>query len=346
MKMLRTFTRLLAIAAVAAASSASLLAQLPPPTPAGGGFLFVTFKNGQDVMAEQIYFNLSRDGRNWTTLNDGKPVLVSDVGEKGVRDSCLVRSQDGKQFCLIATDLSWARDRSVSRATHAGSRSIVIWESNDLVHWSAPRLAQIAPDDAGCVWAPEAIFDPETNDYLVFWASTTKRDNFAKFRIWATHTRDFKTFSPPFIYIDKPATIIDATITYDGHDYYRFIKDEKVKAVTMETSPKLSGPWKEIPSFSLARLFGHEGPECYLVEPASVGKPATWCLILDYYAKGLGYQPFVTHDLASGQFTPGEGFTFPYPFRHGSVIPISNAEYQRLEAAYPNTGTNTPAPAK
>jgi hypothetical protein len=65
--------------------------------------------------------------------------------------------------------------------------------------------------------------------------------------------------------------------------------------------------------------------------------PATWCLILDHYAKGLGYQPFVTHDMASGQFTPGAGFSFPFHFRHGSVIPLTSAEYQRLQAAYSKT---------
>ena len=89
----------------------------------------------------------------------------------------------------------------------------------------------------------------------------------------------------------------------------------------------------------LAQLRGHEGPECYIVEPPSPGKPAIWCLILDHYAKGLGYQPFVTHDLADGQFTPGEGFIFPFPFRHGSVIPVTSAEYQRLQATYGNTGS-------
>lgn len=338
MKVLRTLTRL--IVAIAAISSAPLLAQVPAPASTFGGYLFVTFKGEQGPLAEQIYFNLSKDGRNWTTLNGGNPVLVSNVGEKGVRDSFLLRARDGK-FYLIATDLSWARNRSVSRATHAGSRSIVIWDSTDLVHWSEPRLVQVAPPDAGCVWAPEAIYDPEAGDYLVYWASTTKRDNFAKFRIWAAHTKDFKTFGAPFVYIDKPATIIDTTMIFDGRNYYRFTKDEKVKAVTMETSPKLTGPWTDVSSFSLGKLLGHEGPECYLLEPAAVGKPATWCLVLDYYAKGLGYQPFVTHDLASGQFTPGEGFTFPYPFRHGSILPITVAEYQRLESAYPNT-----APAK
>lgn len=305
--------------------------------PTADGFLFVTFKGQKDPMDEQIYFALSKDGRNWNVLNDSKPVLVSELGEKGVRDPYLLRSHDKKKFYLIATDLSWALDRSVPRSIRAGSRSIMIWESTDLTHWSKPRLVKVAPDDAGCAWAPEAVYDEENSDYLVFWASTTKRDNFAKHRIWAARTKDFKTFGEPFIYIEKPCPVIDTTIIHDGRSYYRFTKDEQFKAVTLETSPKLMGPWTNLPNFSLATLRGHEGPACYMVEPSSNGKPAAWCLILDHYAKGLGYQPFVTHDLAGGQFTPGEGFTFPFHFRHGSVVPVTDAEYRRLQAAYPNT---------
>ena len=37
-------------------------------------------------------------------------------------------------------------------------------------------------------------------------------------------------------------------------------------------------------------------------------EPNPWCLILDHYQAGAGYQPFVTHDLAGGEFVPGEGF--------------------------------------
>ena len=74
------------VAALVAAGNASLLAQTAATGPAIGGFLFVTFKAQKDPMDEQIYFALSKDGRNWTALNDGKPVLVSELGEKGVRD--------------------------------------------------------------------------------------------------------------------------------------------------------------------------------------------------------------------------------------------------------------------
>jgi hypothetical protein len=166
------------------------------------------------------------------------------------------------------------------------------------------------------------------------WASTTKRDDFAKHRIWAARTKDFRKFGEAFIYIEKPTTIIDTTIVRSGDKYFRFSKDEKFKAITMEFSDKLTGKWAEVPGFSLAQLRGYEGPECYQVEAASDGKQATWCLILDQYSKSAGYQPFISKDLAGGQFTPGEGFSFPFHFRHGSILPLSKQEYSRLEAAF------------
>lgn len=303
-----------------------------------GGYLFVTFKGEQNPMSEQIYFALSKDGRDWQALNDSEPVLVSKLGEKGVRDPYLLRSHDGSKFYLLATDLSINLTRgNWERAVKAASKSIVIWESTDLVKWSEPRLVQVAADDAGCTWAPEAVYNEETRDYLVFWASKTKRDDFAKHRIWAVRTKDFKTFGKPFIYIDKDGDVIDTTIVRDGGKYYRFNKDEKFKAITMEVADKLKGPWTEVPDFSLAKLVGYEGPECYLMEPAAAGKPPTWCLILDYYSKGEGYKPFVTHDLAGGQFTAAEGFNFPFKFRHGSILPLKPEEYKRLEAAFLKT---------
>ena len=162
-----------------------------------GGYLFATFKGEQTPMSEQIYFGLSKDGRNWTALNGGEPVLVSKVGEKGVRDPFLLRSHDGKTFYLIATDLSINLNGDWNRAQRKASKSIVIWESNDLVKWSKPRLVKVAAPDAGCTWAPEAVYDEENRDYLVFWASRNRSDDFAKQRIWAARTKDFHRFSEP-----------------------------------------------------------------------------------------------------------------------------------------------------
>ncbi|MGC4030675.1 MAG: glycoside hydrolase family 43 protein [Tepidisphaeraceae bacterium] len=301
---------------------------------ADGGYLFVTFKGEQSPMTEQIYFVTSRDGKNWTNLNAGKPVLVSQLGEKGVRDPFLLRSHDGKKFFLIATDLSINLNHNWGRAVTKGSQSIVIWESEDLVKWSEPRLVKVAADDAGCTWAPEAVYDEEKQDYLVFWASKTKRDDFKKHRIWAARTKDFKTFSEPFIYIDNPVDVIDTDIVFENGKYYRFSKDEKFKAITMETSEKLEGPWTDVPNFTLAKLQGYEGPACYRLSSAEPGKPATWCLLLDHYSKGEGYKPFLTTDLSAGQFKPAPDFKFPFKLRHGSILPVSAEELTKLEAAY------------
>jgi hypothetical protein len=224
-----------------------------------GGFLFTTFKREDTPMSEQIYFALSQDGHHWEALNNSQPALTSALGEKGVRDSFIFRSHDGKKTYIIATDLSVNRNRDWNRATHAGSKSIVIWESDDLVHWSEPRLVQVAPDDAGCTWAPEAIYDEDTQDYLVFWASKTGSDNFAKLRIWACRTKDFVTFDKPFIYIDRPNDVIDTDIIRDNGKYYRFSKDDKFKAISMEVSDKVMGSWQDVPEFSLAKMTGYEG---------------------------------------------------------------------------------------
>jgi beta-xylosidase len=302
---------------------------------ADGGYLFVTFNGERTPLTEQIYFGLSPDGRNWEALNAANPVLVSQLGEKGVRDPFIIRSPDGKKAYLIATDLSINLNPVWKRAATAGSHSIMIWESADLVHWSEPRLVKISPDDAGCTWAPEATYDAATGDYLVYWSSANGRDNFAKFRVWAARTKDFKTFGEPFIYIERDYPVIDTTIVRENGRYYRFTKREDTRMIFLETSDHLAGPWTEMPDFSLAASEGYEGPACYQIAPAAAGQTATWCLLLDNFTKGAGYKAFVTHDLAGGKFEPAADIKFPFRFRHGTVLPVTAEEYARLKSAYP-----------
>ena len=310
-----------------------------------GGFLFATFK-GESQNGEQIYFALSRDGRVWSELYNSHPVLVSQIGAKGVRDPFLLRMESDGKYILLATDeCIYQKRREIGsgpetwrKARESGSRSLVVWESSDLVHWDGPWLATVAPSDAGCAWAPEAIYDPAASDYLVFWASTTGADHFQKHRIWASHTKDFHKFSPPAVYISRESGTIDTTIIRDGRTYYRFSKDESRKAIIMESSPELAGAWQEVVGFSLATIAGIEGPECFPLQSKNAAGPRTWCLIVDAYAKSLGYQPYLTQNLATGVFTKGEGFVFPFKFRHGTVLPISEEEFVRLQKAFTGSG--------
>jgi hypothetical protein len=296
---------------------------------ADGGFLFVTFRDETTPLGEQIYFGLSQDARTWEALNNAQPILVSPVGEKGVRDPFLLRSPDGKKFFLLATDLSISRNRSFARAIRAGSKAITIWESDDLVNWSEPRLVQVAAGDAGCAWAPEALYNEETHDYLVYWSSKNQSDNFSKQRIWAAHTTDFKTFGKPFVFMDHPQGVTETSIVREFGTYYRFSTLEKSAVLIMETSRSLQGDWQPITDFPLSNTKAH-GAIPFILKQSAGGPPPIWSLFL--YTNT--YRSYVSDDIGSGNFTPRES-TFAFSCRAGSILPVTEEEYARLKKAYP-----------
>ncbi len=297
-------------------------------------YLFAHFVgNESNADHEQIYFSVSQTGTSWTTLNGGKPVLKSDVGEKGVRDPYILRGEDGK-FYIIATDLSIYHNRDWGRAQNAGSKSIVVWESSDLVNWSEANLVKVAVDNAGCTWAPEAVYDADKGQYMVFWASKISDDNYSVQRMYRSYTSDFKTFSEPEIYIDG-GTIsnIDTTIVEENGVYYRFTKNESKSSVTMMKSTSLDGPWTDVETYTINgtagnTVTGYEGPTIYK------NNDGGWTLLLDYYSKSQGYKPFVTDNLAEGHFTSASDFTFDATYRHGTVMPITQEEYDALTENY------------
>ncbi len=296
-------------------------------------YLFAHFI-GEQKDGEQVYFSISRDGLHWKDLNYGNPVLYSNIGEKGARDPFLVKDEKQNKYYLIATDLRIEAGKGWGMAQYEGSRDLLVWESEDLVNWSEVRAITVGIEGAGCVWAPEAVYDHEKEAFFVFWASMVKEDSDkeAKQRIYCAYTKDFKTFTPTEKYIERENHIIDTTIVYDNGKYFRFSKDETTKHVNLDVCDSLHGEFKMIDSKALAELDGVEGPECYILPD---GK--TWCLIVDRFAAGLGYLPLVTDDLASGQLRVlfDDEYDFDrYKKRHGGVIQISDDEYDRLFKAY------------
>ena len=296
-------------------------------------YLFVHFVGREtDANCEQIYFSVSEDGQNWRTLNGGAPVLTSTVGEKGVRDPYILRGNDGKYF-IIATDLSIYERRGDSNrwttCQTSGSKNIVVWESDNLTDWSEASLVKVAADNAGCTWAPEAVYDPEKDMYMVFWASKISDDNYTKQRVYRSYTSDFKTFTEPEAYIDTDVSNIDTTIISHEGIYYRFTKNETKSSVIMEKSTELSGRWTDVAAYNLDEMTGYEGPTAYKINGEN-----KWCLLLDYYSKSQGYKPFVTDDITEGVFTQADAFEFDGIYRHGTVMPITQAEYDALIEKY------------
>lgn len=116
------------------------------------GYLMAHFV-GEEVDGEQVYFSISKDGLHWSDLNQGNEVLRSNQSDKGARDPFIFRSILGDCYYIIATDLKIAGNRNWQEAVTVGSRSVLLWESKDLVHWNGPRLIELGVEGAGCVCA-------------------------------------------------------------------------------------------------------------------------------------------------------------------------------------------------
>ena len=91
-------------------------------------YLFIYFI-GEQEDGEQVYFSVSSDGLHWEDLNQGKPVLRSCVGEKGIRDPFVVRDPENDRFYMMATDLRIGAGKGWEEAQYRGSRNLIIWES-------------------------------------------------------------------------------------------------------------------------------------------------------------------------------------------------------------------------
>ncbi|MCR5723921.1 MAG: glycoside hydrolase family 43 protein [Treponema sp.] len=293
----------------------------------------LTHFTGESEIGEQLYFALSKDGLNWHDTNGGKPVLVSSIGTKGVRDPFITKSRIDGKYYIIATDLRIANGYGWGAAVREGSTKMVIWSSEDLVHWSEPWTYDVPLSDIGCVWAPEAIYDEQRNNYLVFWASFTKTAGTdGKHIIYASQTTDFRTFTEPVRYIERPDHVIDTTIINVGGTYYRFSKDESAnKSIIMDAGSDLLGTFTRVNSPSLDSIRGVEGPASYLLPDG------TFCLMVDQFATGKGYLPLMTSDVAKAVFTPAAPGSYSMggvKKRHGSVLAITADEYARLASAF------------
>ncbi|MES4905841.1 MULTISPECIES: family 43 glycosylhydrolase [unclassified Streptomyces] len=324
------------------------------PRPKYAGYLFTYFTGEGTADGEQIRMALSRgnDPLHWRELNAGKPVLTSGLGEKGLRDPFVIRSPKGDKFYLIATDLRMYQNSSGTwdQVQRTGSKSIMVWESTDLVHWTDQRLVKVSPDTAGNTWAPEAYYDEELGEYVVFWASKLYAEddpnhtgNTYNKMLYAT-TKDFRSFSEPKVWNDPGYSVIDSTVIKDKGAYYRFTKDERdpssgtpcSKFITAEKSTSLTDTSYDFVADCIGKgaIDRGEGPTIFKSNTED-----KWYLFIDEFG-GRGYIPFETTDLASGKWTPSENYQLPASPRHGTVLPVTQAEYDRLLSAYPASPTS------
>lgn len=318
------------------------------------GYLFVHFTGHEGAAShEQTYFSISKDGLNWSELNGGNAVLTSSIGESGLRDHFIARAPEGDKYYMIATDLSiYHNAGNWAGAGGSGSHGIVVWESDDLVNWSEPWIAEIAPENAGCTWAPEFIYDESTGEYVVYWSATSieldEEGNIAQeyenHTIYYAKTRDFRTFTDAEVYHSgekqpdgTPNKVIDSTMIENDGTYYRYTKNEMNGTIVIDKSDSILGEFTDIPSDTLsgdlpAAQGAVEGPIIFKMNEKDADGNDQWCLMVDRFGRGQGYYPLITTDLESGEFRMLQDGEFSMPgYRHGYVMPVTAKEYDALQ---------------
>ncbi|PWN35909.1 uncharacterized protein FA14DRAFT_167836 [Meira miltonrushii] len=286
--------------------------------------------------SEKIYQQVS-NGNNaysFTALNGGNPVLTSTVGTKGVRDSYLVASPDRSEFWAIGTDLN-THTQSWSDAVTHGSKSIVIWHTTDLVNWDTNYLAQVDDDTAGMVWAPSAVYDPNTKQYFVFWGSQLFAEDdpnhtngpVTKTLIRYATTTDFKTFSSPQTYINggDQDRLDQEFQSLGGNSYARFTTAGGAGVIEEISQDGLLGTWNRVGGSSnyINTQSPREGPTSFQDNQDS----SEYHLWLDAPPTD-GYETYSTNGIQGGSYPEENVSGFPSGMRQGSVLPITQSEYE------------------
>ncbi|WP_206424956.1 glycoside hydrolase family 43 protein [Halosimplex salinum] len=210
-----------------------------------------------------------------------------------------------------------------------------MWESETLTDWSDQRMVQFEDGQFGCLWAPDITYDGETDEYVVHWSSSHRRDGFEDKAIYYATTDSFETFSDPeLLYRKADSGVIDSAMYEEDGAYYCFLKsDANPTGIILLRSDRPTGPFTRVSAFDRT-MKGLEGGR-YEAPTAVRLDDGRWCLFLDYFGgspETQGYVPFVADSLEDEFVRADAEFEFPYGFKHGTVLPITAEEYDRLEA--------------
>ena len=291
-----------------------------------GKYLFCYFV-GNTPAEEKLHFAVSEDGYNFTPLNGNQPIVENTAGTKSVRDPYILRGQDCK-FYIVATDMK-------SDDGWTSNHALVTWESEDLLHWSEPTILDIRDfggefANTNRAWAPQAIWDPQAGQYMVYWANSTLENDSAA--IYYAYTSDFKSWNtrPQLLYARPGVQTIDADIVYNEKNdmYYLYFKFEEDQTIAYVKSSSLTGPYASEPvTVSLAPT-GVEGSSMYNITGTD-----TWVMLMDEYGEGRFFAQ-QTDDMEHFEKLARWDYSLDFSPRHGSVVAITDAEYDALLAAY------------
>lgn len=287
-------------------------------------YLFAYF-TGNEPSEEAVRFAISMDGYKYRALNNNDQVLdskeISSTG--GVRDPHILRGADGKTFYMVLTDMT-------SNKGWDSNRAMVLLKSENLINWSSSVVniqEQFSgQEDLRRVWAPQTIYDSVVGKYMIYWSM--KHGDGPDVIYYAYANADFTGLEgePKVLFIPQDSkSCIDGDIILKDGVYHLFYKTEgHGNGIRVALTDSLgSNIWVEKPGYKQQTTEAVEGSSIFKLIDSD-----TYIMMYDVYMKG-GYDFCESIDLE--QFTLiDKDIDMNFHPRHGSVIPITEEELNRL----------------
>ena len=300
-----------------------------------------------------LHMALSRDGYNWTALNDDRPVVSGDTiaEQRGIRDPHIYRGPDGTYY-IAATDLHLFGQRMGYRDTEwerdgdlygwGNNRGLVLMRSRDLIHWTHTvcRIDKAFPTrfgQIGCAWAPQTIFDPEEGQLMVYF--TIRPTGKGKTKLYYAYANPAFTQlttepQPLFEYPDENIQVLDADITPmpDGRYCLTYCAQENPGGIKMAVSTHINRGYVYQPQQIDAEQGACEAPTIYKLNGED-----RWLLMYDVFSirpHNFGFMETTDFETFRPLGHFGDGPTTRANFaeqKHGAVTSITEEEAQRLE---------------
>ncbi len=290
-------------------------------------YLFAYF-TGNSGNEEAIRFAVSNDGYNFRALNDNQPVIdskqISSTG--GVRDPHILRSEDGKTFYMVATDMT-------SDKGWDSNRAMVLLKSNDLINWSSAiiNIQKKYPNQENLkrVWAPQTIYDAQKGKYMIYWSMQHGSDIDKIYYAYANADfTDLETEPKQLFFSPTNGACIDGDIVFKDNKYHLFFKTEGAGAgIKVAVSDKLTEGYVLKDKYVQQTKYPVEGAGVFKLNNSN-----DYILMYDLYTKGK-YQFTRTNDFENFSVIDNTVSMNFHP-RHGTVMPITANELARLESKW------------
>ena len=274
-----------------------------------------------EVASYGLHLAVSRDGLEWTPLNQNNPVVLPTAGTGGLRDPYIHRKQDDT-FVVLATDLKGTNWAEQNQYVH-------VWDSVDLRTFTGYRRIKLhsLPTHS---WAPEVFWDAGRRQYGIVYSANDGNRNV----LMVNYTTDFRSVGTHQVFFDPGFNVIDGNFAFHGGTHYLYFKRESDYTLMGARSSSLAPRSFDRGVFTPAYR-GPVGTEAPTVVKA-IGQNV-WYLWGDNWAPRNGYATvWRTTDLTAGTWAPVSSaqFTQPLHGKHQTITEISQVEHDNLLARW------------